>query len=470
METTPSQRNQPTSRPGSMTTVMCAAATNDAALHLRAAMVRDGRIIEERRFAPGERITVGPTERSTFVIRELDASMTVVASGERGWELCAVDGLQGRVLLESGVRDLASMAAGSDEDAPRIPLGRSARATLSLGGATLLFEIVPAPLPVPARALPPGVKTGLTDLIDWRTTIIAAFSFLAHFGAMGSVYSDWFDTVSDDEASVRAIVNDYGKVLPPPPPIETQAAAQQDDSKEPKTAPTVGPPHPPIQTAQNGGGSRGGPRMTDRGAADLAAQLRAAGDGMLAVLTASGGHGTDEVFTRGNLPIGVIDRAAASAGGSGPGGVASLGFGGNYGPVQPGVSLAAMPPSATTVAVTQGAGKKIDVKGPKTITTVPPPIIGGDLPDAPRVIAGLRGQFRACYEAGLRIDPEMKGSTRIVAKVGPNGDVLSASATGTAGLSSEVANCIAGKVRNAALEPPKGGGATLVVPVMVTTQ
>ena len=43
------------------------------------------------------------------------------------------------------------------------------------------------------------MKAGLASDIDWTTTIIAAFSFLFHFGAVGSIYSDWMDPIVDGQ-------------------------------------------------------------------------------------------------------------------------------------------------------------------------------------------------------------------------------------------------------------------------------
>ena len=72
----------------------------------------------------------------------------------------------------------------------------------------------------PKPQLPVSVKAGLASDIDWTMTIIAAFSFLFHFGAVGAIYSDWMDPVVDDEVNVARLL-DSVKQLPPPPPVET---------------------------------------------------------------------------------------------------------------------------------------------------------------------------------------------------------------------------------------------------------
>ena len=38
-------------------------------------------------------------------------------------------------------------------------------------------------------------------------TIIAAFSFLFHFGMVGAIYSDWMDPVVDDELDIAGLID-----------------------------------------------------------------------------------------------------------------------------------------------------------------------------------------------------------------------------------------------------------------------
>jgi len=64
----------------------------------------------------------------------------------------------------------------------------------------------------------------------------------------------------------------------------------------------------------------------------------------------------------------------------------------------------------------------------------------------------------------------MKGSVKITAKIGPNGEVLSASPGGANGLSGEVVSCVVARVQSAQFSPPEGGGATVVIPVSFVSQ
>ena len=97
-------------------------------------------------------------------------------------------------------------------------------------------------------------------------------------------------------------------------------------------------------------------------------------------------------------------------------------------------------------------------------------VSGGSVANASAVVAGMAAGFRRCYNKGLQEDPNMKGSVRITAKIGPNGEVLSASPSGGGGLSGTVISCVAARVSSAQFAPPEGGGATVVIPVTFVSQ
>jgi len=80
------------------------------------------------------------------------------------------------------------------------------------------------------------------------------------------------------------------------------------------------------------------------------------------------------------------------------------------------------------------------------------------------VIAGLKGRFKVCYQKGLASDSTMSGKVVIAAKIGPNGEVISADVASNVGLSPEVGACIAGAVKRAQLDP-QTGTTSLSVPV-----
>jgi hypothetical protein len=121
------------------------------------------------------------------------------------------------------------------------------------------------------------------------------------------------------------------------------------------------------------------------------------------------------------------------------------------------------PPSAEPADTAPAPAPAAAPHGKATIGSIS--TSGGAVANARAVVAGMAAGFRRCYSRGLREDAGMKGSVRITAAIGPNGEVLSATPSGGAGLSGTVVSCIAAGVSSAQFAAPEGGRATLVIPI-----
>jgi hypothetical protein len=456
-----------------MTAVMRAVQPTTGPKVLRVALVQGGRVIDERVIPRGAPVTIGPNERSTFVISApgLSASRSILAYRGEGYVIEISPGLSGRVALASGMIDL-----GAQREAIR--LDEEARGKISLGDSLILFHFIAPPISASKPRLPLSVQQTLLDNLDWKTTFIAAFSFLFHFGAIGSIYSDWSDPVIiDDEARVGVLVESMKSL---PGILAVEQNVEPDPSKS-APAPEAGPKVPTSAPRNNGGpatrvsgtekgGSPGS--VSDVRARQISDQI-AALDGLMTLGLNAPGRATDGVLRDGNMPIAMLDGAARSADGVRAGDGTGLHMnGGPGGVVRPGsLGGTTLAGNLTAANVPVESGKAIDVKKPVGRIQVVPPSGGGDISDAGSVVGGMRGGFRACYNRGLIDDPTMKGSVRITASVGPNGEVKSAvPSVGGGSLSSSVVSCLAARVRSAQFSPPTGGGATLVIPIILETQ
>ena len=74
-------------------------------------------------------------------------------------------------------------------------------------------------------------------------------------------------------------------------------------------------------------------------------------------------------------------------------------------------------------------------------------------------------QARRCYNSALASDSSLRGHVTIAVKVGPGGNVCSASVAGNDMGSPAVANCAANILRNASYPAPKGGCVVATVPL-----
>jgi hypothetical protein len=65
--------------------------------------------------------------------------------------------------------------------------------------------------------------------------------------------------------------------------------------------------------------------------------------------------------------------------------------------------------------------------------------------------------------AAIEKDATLEGSVTIEAKLGPNGEVTSSAATETKGLTPEVTDCVANRVKSATFPAPGDKGATIQI-------
>lgn len=459
-------------RPGRMTAVMRAMPVATGPKVLRIGLVQGGRVIEERVIKQRSTVTAGPSEKNTFVV--MGAGLSGFPSSFKLFELVGpdyylnfIDGMSGRVALQTGVSDLSALKGQAKQTqqgsatAYQVKLTDEARGKVTVGETTFLFQFVAPPPIQPKPQLPSSVKSGVVDQIDWSMTIIAAFSFLIHFGAIGSMYSDWSDRVLPDEADVKGLLT-MVKNLPPPPPIEKpqeedpNAKKEKEDTRADKTpAKSAG-----AQASPAGGKGGSGKPVSGAEAAAIGKQLAAMEAQILGVM--GSGPAAANVLADGNVPTGSLDTFAkqdAAVGAGGPGGLKMGVAGGPVGPGgRPGLGDGI---AAGKAEGGQGSGTVAAVAAPKANVSGSGSVSGGKISNAERVIAMARAKARACYQQGLGANPDMEGRASFTLSVSGSGSVSSASVSPSGSLSPSVASCIKGALSGLSFDPPEGGAATI---------
>jgi len=463
--------SQQAPRPGQMTAVMRAVAATGPKV-LRIGVVQSGRVVEERIIKQRTHVTVGPSEKSMFVI-----SSDAVPANFRLFELVAdeyclnfVDSMTGRVALPSGISDLAVLKGHAKRSAQgiyQLKLTEDSRGKVVLGDVTFLFQFVAPPPVQPRPQLPVAVLRGATS-IDWTTTMIAAFSFLIHFLGIGSLYSDWLDPIVNEEASLASLV-DSVKSLPPPPPVEQDKSANEDKANKADEK-AEAPKQASGQSANAAAGPKG-PKMSAAQAAKLSKEMEALEMATLGALSSGAGAATQGVLTGQEVATGALDQVASTSAGV-TGGMGDLKLGGGGGAIRPGMaggSLKDLGSSGKTEG-TQGTGAANKVSGPKGNASVGGAAVsGGAVANASRVVAGMRAGFRNCFNRELASNPDASGTIRLTIKVGPGGEVQSVTAAPSGALGSAV-ECVKARARSANFDPPEGGSAVIVVPVTFVKQ
>src|SRR5258708_4242948 len=237
-----------TGRPGQMTAVMRAMQATTGPKVLRIGLVVSGRILEERVVKQRTSVTVGPSEKSTFVVQaNLPTQFKLFELIGGDYYLNYLDGMTGRVALATGISDLNALRGQAKRVGPayQVRLSDEARGKIVIGETTFLFQFVAPPPIQPRPQLPLSVKGGLASTIDWNLTMIAAFSFLVHFGLVGAMYSDWMDPVVNDDLSA-GLLEMVQRTVPPPtpetPPEPSSTATAADTAPAPTKAPQTPAP------------------------------------------------------------------------------------------------------------------------------------------------------------------------------------------------------------------------------------
>jgi hypothetical protein len=440
-------------RPGQMTAVMRAMQQSTGPKVLRIGLVAAGRILEERIVKQRTSVTVGPSEKSMFVVQaNLPPQFKLFELIGSDYYLNFLDGMTGRVALASGITDLVALKGQAKRVGPayQIRLTEEARGKIVIGEMTFLFQFVAPPPVQPRPQLPLSVKGGVASQVDWGLTIIAAFSFLLHFGLVGAMYSDWMDPVVNDD--ITAGLLDMVQKTVPPPVETTDAPTSSASSTDTAPAPTQAP------KAQ----AKGGPpdQKVVQGLIQEADQARIA---ILAAL--NGGPNINGAMKDDNgAPVDLNSLANRSGGISNTTGGLNL-PGGAGGPIHPGAGgglqglhggeTGGGSTSAGTIVKVIPIG---DVQYTGSAMSVP-------VANAEAVIRSqIHPGAKKCYQRGLESDPTQAGKLVILIKVGPSGEVDTATVQSNSGISASVASCISAVARRAKFDAPGPSGSQISVP------
>lgn len=451
----------PATRTGQMTAVMRAVGPAGPKV-LRVGMLQSGRVVQEKIIKGGGPVTAGSSERNMFVLRSADSPPSIRLFEQVGdaYVLNFHAQMTGRVATSSGVLDLSALQAQSRPTPGggfQYRLTDDSRGKIVIGGTTLLFQFVAAPPVQPRPQLPPSMLRGASG-IDWPTTVIAAFSFLLHFLAIGSIYSEWFDPVVDYDVNVSNLLESV-RALPPPPPVEEQTEEKAEPTKE-------APAEKKTVSKQTGGPGKGA--MSASKAAALSNALEQMEMAMIGALVNSG-PATEGVLRSGEVPTGALDRAAASSAGIGVGGLA---LGGGGGAIRPGSAGGGLGSIGATAGGGGGeVGTVKEVSGPKGTAAVGGAnVSGGNVTNAARVVAAMRAGFRMCYNRALASNPDVEGRISLSLRIGPGGEVQGVTAVPSGNLPDSVVSCVKARAQAGQFDPPEGGSAVIQVPVTFVKQ
>jgi hypothetical protein len=455
-----------------MTAVMKAAtAQGPRALHI--AVYRGNVALQEVVVARGASVTVGSDPKNTLVIdgyapdsRSQDQrSLTLFEATDHGYILRLSKVVRGRLALETGIVDVAALSTPVDARGLQdIAISESARGQLLVGDLKILFHfIVRAPASRPSL---PSTVLGAGVGVDWPLLVIAALSFLGHFGVVGALYSDWLDAPWQ-EATVAGLV-DMVRAIPVPPAPEAPTLPAPSETPRHEVGKTETKTVASASASKSAPGAPGA-AMGARDAATLAARADAL---ELATIGALNGPSAIEgALRRSEIPaVDLADLAKESAGATA--GSDGIRLAGNRGPLTTNPGHSGLPGGDTHATDgTERSGRETATAGPTPVTVgLSPATTTMPVPGVEGTVATLRPRFRKCYQDGLRDDPTMTGKVTLAAKIAPNGDVASSTPEGVAGLSPKVVSCLQAALRRVTFGAPGDAGSTVRIPVSFVQQ
>ncbi len=436
---------------------------------LRIALIQEGNILEERWFKQGKTISIGQATHNDLVVptSKLPNHFTMFSFRKGQYTLCFQPGWEGQVTLDDQLHSLAEVSeqglAQQKGDQLRLPLSALSRGKLRLGEFTLIFQLVIQPPIPPQPQLPPSVRGGFFQNLDYVLLWSLVILGVLHFGFL--LYLRTMDFPRRMEADM--IPDNFARYIPTvekPKAIDLKKIVKLGE-KAVKKAKKAGPRRSSSKARTKTCDAECQRVRREARRARLAEQVaklgvvkllgtRGKGSGVTRNLLASGDPGTDaaEAFKG----MGGLTVAGHRGGGL-------AGQGGNTAGQRVGIGeLGGRVGGPTRV----GSGTMVREKTPKAIVKQRPAQIDGQIKssDVARVIRRGMAFVRACYQRALRRSPQLGGKIVIRLMINAVGKVTSTEIDSDTIGDSSVAACIRAHAARWRFSPPEGGTAEVAVP------
>ncbi|RLB59093.1 MAG: hypothetical protein DRI34_02910 [Deltaproteobacteria bacterium] len=448
---------------------------------LRIGVIRAGKIIEEKLVRKRTTVTVGNGSRNTIVLPSADVPKSFPLFELRGGDyyLTFTDSMTGRISAgEEAAADLKAIKAQqqlpSSSAGYLLRLNPSSRGRVSMGDFILLFQFV-LPPPEPVKTQLPQVARGYwTKNIDWPYT--TSFSLTMTFMIVIWIWSANVPIIKK-EPSIDDIPDRFAKLIMP----DKEMIKKPDEGQGAGTGADEGPKRR-KKKKKAGGDNKGENKNAGKGQAKVSAAARraamekkVAGRGLLRVLGARGAGGVAvggavaDVFGDGSVGgtgdgafdgIGGVDVASA-AGQQGTRGM-------------DGAAQAASIQDMGTRGVVGNAGRggrgKTEARVVARVTSAALEDFDSDSRDQQQIVKRIRrrlGGIKHCYEKRLKRNPQLQGKIVIRFVIHPGGRVIEVEVVENSTGDSELAACIAARVKAIRFPPTDGGETSVTYPFIL---
>ncbi len=426
---------------------------------LRIGILQDGKIVQEKRIGVGNTVTVGASPKATFSypLPKVPRKFPLFVAKGENYFMRFLPTMAGKIATKDGVQSLEALAksgtAKRKGDVWVFPLTEKNRGKISIDNVTVLFQFVPAP-PEP---LHPTYKT------DFRPKLFSEddpvfLGFLGLFTLLASVFVVYVSSV-DTPALLPSDVLPERFVKLAIPPSDPKDPSEVEDLPDEGDGPSVA-----KEKEEDAAGGAEKEQVEQVEARPKTAEEKAAEEirrkqqmeaevmekSLLLKLigtrgeSASGSY-TDDLFGEGSGVGTDLDAALAEVGGVEQGTYEALGEkrGTGSGTGRDDASIGDLA-KAKGGSADVGSGPATKVSGRISSGTVD--VSGGDPAKIKAAIGKYTGQVKACYEQRLKSNPQLSGRIELLWYIN-TGRVTSVEVLGNSTGDSELANCIALKVR-----------------------
>lgn len=412
---------------------------------LRIGIVQDGKIVQESLIKAGDPVTIGESDKNTFVLKTASVGKRFqLFQPVKGglYTLNFVDAMSGkishtdRIFGMDELRNLPDCKRQGDHYA--LTLTDGSRGKVTVDGVTVLFQFVVPPME-PMQA----------EKFDFRPKIFddedpLFYGLLGLFSAMGLIFGIYAANAPPREVSLDEMPKRFTQVImapppetEPPPPLETptdDALQVQKEQAQKETEQVEKEPKTAAEKAKK--------QQAQEQKVLQSSKL------LMAIIGTRGESGSDQrvedLFGDDALSQD-LDSALANVSGADIASAANLQTktGGAGGRQSADIGDLA---GAGVGSASVGDAPKVKVVGSVGIGDADEDLEAGDAGSARKTVNKYKGQVKYCYDSQLKVDPTIQGRVEIefVVKEGlVRSSSLVVNTTGSDGL----ATCINGKVR-----------------------
>jgi hypothetical protein len=452
---------------------------------LRIGVIQGGKIIEERIIRRRETITIGPSEKNTFVIPSQDlpsSRFDIFETKGDQYTLNFSAAMNGRISSDGQVEELADLRSSGRARKKgklfQITLNDKSRGKVLIGDSTILFQFVAPPPIQPRPQLPATVRGSMFAGFGSFVVVVWLFFFILEAGVVvwwettdWPVVSVW-DKFMQLEELIAAETATFEKEKRPVTDGEGDEVAEDDEGDEQEEeqkssshnkVKDKGPKRSAAEIARERAEKRAAlaQQIAERGINKILGTLGGDSEGAIADVLRGGDVGADQDDLLSQVDgIGV---ATGETGGSlkGPAGGKGSGEAAD-------ISQLKVKGGDKSVK-TAGPGKEKKIKG--KVRKKRPVASGGtgmmSASDVAKVVNRRLGAIKGCYEQALKRDPTLQGKVTIRFTISGSGKVTTARATLNE-LTPSVGNCMVSAFNRFRFPPPEGGTVTFEYPFMFT--